>query len=400
MSTPLSAIQKAGLLDQFDSAFLLMDFDRLDNRLGQLLSAFSSKARHAIAIKTNPMKSVLSHIVQSGLMLEAASFEELVLAEESGAKANQLVFDSPVKRVWELEACARRWPGMVVNANNLTELPRLAALSELSIGLRINALVETTAHEHYNVSHVSSKFGVPIQQREEIIRACVEFPITGLHMHSGSGVTGALDNVPAVEKIVALAEEINRVLAAASIERRIDFLDIGGGLSASVDQEEMRIYGAAVSAIPYLEKYRIITEFGQWVHTPIGSAYSVVESVDGVGKFRPQAYLHLGADFLMRHIYSQPRKLQFNVYDRHGLPKDRGECFAIDLVGPLCFAGDVLAENVLLPVIDEGYWIEIADVGANTYGLWSRHCSRAVPKIISCQQQVYKIEQERAVIPF
>ena len=82
------------------------------------------------------------------------------------------------------------------------------------------------------------------------------------------------------------------------------------------------------------------------------------------------------------------------------MPKDRGECFAIDLVGPLCFAGDVLAENVLLPVIDEGYWIEIADVGANTYGLWSRHCSRAVPKIISCQQQVYKIEQERAVIPF
>ena len=46
------------------------------------------------------------------------------------------------------------------------------------------------------------------------------------------------------------------------------------------------------------------------------------------------------------------------------------------IVGPLCFAGDVLYESIDLPILEEGDEILIFNTGANTYSMWSRHCSR------------------------
>ena len=46
------------------------------------------------------------------------------------------------------------------------------------------------------------------------------------------------------------------------------------------------------------------------------------------------------------------------------------------IVGPLCFAGDVLYESIQLPILNEGDEVIIFNTGANTYSMWSRHCSR------------------------
>ena len=51
-----------------------------------------------------------------------------------------------------------------------------------------------------------------------------------------------------------------------------------------------------------------------------------------------------------------------------------------DIAGPLCFAGDYLAHGIQLPaVLQEGQYLFIDHTGANTYALWSRHCSRTLP---------------------
>jgi diaminopimelate decarboxylase len=59
----------------------------------------------------------------------------------------------------------------------------------------------------------------------------------------------------------------------------------------------------------------------------------------------------------------------------------------VSVAGPLCFAGDVLARDVLLPPVDEGDWIVIRDVGAYTLSMWSRHCSRGIPAVIGYDPQ-------------
>ncbi|MEM9042884.1 MAG: diaminopimelate decarboxylase, partial [Actinomycetota bacterium] len=52
------------------------------------------------------------------------------------------------------------------------------------------------------------------------------------------------------------------------------------------------------------------------------------------------------------------------------------------VAGPLCFAGDVIGRNVPLGDVEPGDRVVIHDVGAYTYSMWSRHCSRSMPAVI------------------
>jgi len=127
---------------------------------------------------------------------------------------------------------------------------------------------------------------------------------------------------------------------------------------------------------------RLITEFGRAIHANCGIAVSRVEYVKPGRRGDQLAVIHLGADFLLRTVY-RPEDWQheFFVLDRQGMPKT-GPDRPLSIAGPLCFAGDVLARDVLLPPVEPGDWIVIRDVGAYTLSMWSRHCSRGIPAVI------------------
>ena len=96
----------------------------------------------------------------------------------------------------------------------------------------------------------------------------------------------------------------------------------------------------------------------------------------------PLAVIHLGADMLMRPVYRPGQwKHRFLVLDPSGKLKT-GDPAPWTIAGPLCFAGDIVADATPLPPVDTGDFIAIRDVGAYTLSMWSRHCSRAMPKVI------------------
>ena len=153
-------------------------------------------------------------------------------------------------------------------------------------------------------------------------------------------------------------------------------LDIGGGLPSESMQDEtkMKAYGSVVTEVFKECSFTLVTEFGQWVHAEAGFALSRIEY-----KLEPnRLFIHLGADFFMRDAYTKPRSFPLSVWNNSG-EEYRGEKEAFDLAGPLCFAGDYLAHGALIDVcVQEGDYLVIDHTGANTYGLWSRHCSRSV----------------------
>jgi diaminopimelate decarboxylase len=94
------------------------------------------------------------------------------------------------------------------------------------------------------------------------------------------------------------------------------------------------------------------------------------------------AVIHLGADFMLRRAY-RPDEWHHDiaVLDAEGRPK-HGLPEPVNVVGPLCFAGDVLARGVMLPAVAPGDFVILRDVGAYTLGMWSRHCSRGLPLVL------------------
>ena len=383
---------KDGLIEEDDTAVLFYSLDNLDEILSALKTSFGSN--QSVAIKTNPTKAILKHIVKKGFALEAASIEEVRLALSSEVGSSNIIFDSPVKTRNEILEVAQN-PNVLLNANFLEELDRIPTNAQCQVGLRINPLLETDAPEKFAVSTKKSKFGVPISNKEQIVDKLISTSfVTALHMHIGSGINDYSGHVLAVNKMVDLADEVNYEREKRGIKSRIATLDIGGGLKGLSTLDEscghIRDYKKSlIDTIPDLfERFKIITEFGQLVHAHVGMALSKVEYVKHL-ESKQVAYIHLGADLFTRKVYAGlGSQLEYFV-----LGKNNDDLLPTDIVGPLCFAGDVLEEDVMLPKFMSDDIIAISGVGANTLGLWSRHCSRNVPKII-----VYSLKKDEMLI--
>lgn len=84
-----------------------------------------------------------------------------------------------------------------------------------------------------------------------------------------------------------------------------------------------------------------------------------------------------------RIVFDSPAKTRTEllVLDPHGQPR-HGPVQPWTIVGPLCFAGDVIARDRPLPAIAEGDLLVVRDTGGYTLGMWSRHCSRGIPEVL------------------
>ncbi len=382
------------LLTPLDTAVIGYSWDHLERYLSHLRRAFQHPdANYAIAIKTQPHPCALRKIIASGMGLEAASYEELLLAQHAGIAPEKLVFDSPIKTVDEILLCNSHFKKMLLNVNSIEELQRLPSNIELTVGIRINPTVDTGTPSIFNVSRDDSKFGVPIVHKKALIDVIQQYPIEALHVHSGSHMQDLTSAVKAIRLVVDLANAMNIELQRKNIDRRIKVIDIGGGLppellgspdSPNSNESTMQQYAILLKKnIPELwEKYTLVTEFGQWVHYYTGYVISDVEYILKQGNYEQEiVYLHVGGNLFVRDIYGHSRNMQIRVIDAQGNEK-KGRVKKYDLAGPLCFAQDYLGKGVELPKISKGDKVVLLGVGSNAYGLWSRHCTRTVPKTL------------------
>lgn len=368
---PLQLALDQGLLSEQDTAVIFHDLDVMHGRLNRIRSAFPEAQIQAVAIKANPVLGVLRSLVEAGAGLEAASWEEVSLALAAGCPPERIVFDSPAKTDWELRQALQL--GVRLNADNLDELQRLHRLRPAyPLGVRINPQVGAGSIAMTSVATRGGKFGMGLDDTD-LPGLFSQFPwLGGLHVHVGS------QGCPMSQ----LVEGVLRVYRAA-LALGASFFDMGGGLgvnyqdpAASPAPED---YARALrQACPDWGKLPLISEFGRWIQGPSGWVAARVEYV----KSGQLAVLHIGADMLLRLAYAPDDWFnRMEVLDAGGRPKS-GPPSAWTLAGPLCFGGDVIGRGVQLPEIEPGDWVVVHDVGAYTLGMWSRHCSRALPMVL------------------
>ena len=358
-------------LEVEDTAVIGVNLPVLVSRLHYLKEVFPAGVQHSIAIKTNPHPKVLEFLVHQGFGLEAASIEEVRMALKAGCAPGDIVFDSPVKTRHEIREISSL-SDMLVNVNSIEELDRFKPDFKGIIGIRINPQVHTGAPELFDVSKNESKFGVPVDMKDRIVDAALRYPVRALHMHSGSQMNDLNVQRGALKELKRIADAINAVAPG-----KIKILDIGGGLPTEPlsGKTQMEAYGQIVAEVFRQSSYLLVTEFGQWIQAESGFAISTIEYLLSPNRL----FIHLGADFFMRDAYSRPRSFPMTVWNGDGTQVE-GQDKLYDVAGPLCFAGDYLAHSSPLPNnLQEGQFLFIDHTGANTYGLWSRHCSRTLP---------------------
>ncbi|MGW7051748.1 diaminopimelate decarboxylase [Streptomyces sp. NPDC054887] len=329
---------------------------------------------HAFAVKATPLVPVLRLLHEhADIGAEVASGGELALARAAGVPPSRTVLDSPAKTAAELrEALAL---GIAVNADNPQELARLDALVRSAataspIGLRVNPQTGAGAIGALSTATATSKFGVALRDpgaRAWVVRAYLDRPwLTRLHVHSGSQGLPLELMARGVAAAYELAEEIN----AAAGRRQVDTVDIGGGLPVDFSSDAPApTYGDYARLlkrhVPGLldGRYGLVTEFGRSLLARHGTVLARVEYAKTSGD-RPIAVTHAGVQIATRTVYApESWPLRIAAYDAEGLPRT-GPPVAQDVAGPACFAGDLLAENRLLPLLGQGDHVAVLDTGA------------------------------------
>lgn len=400
------ALQEIGLVKEDDTALIFYDLSYLDERINDLIALFPKTTLHAVAIKANPLAKILRRIETLGVGLEAATLPELYLAEKSGLSADRIVFDSPAKTKNEIEYALDL--GCHINADSLYELDRIDELlkqrefkSKSTIGVRINPQVGTGSIASTSVAGEYSKFGVPIKaNRRALIEKFEQYDwLTGVHLHIGSQGCSVEMLLDGLETVFNFTKEVNEILERKNTGRKIDVFDMGGGLPVSYHKDKDPVllsYYVKEMRERFKElfgnDFKLITEFGRYIHANTGWVASRVEYV----KREPggnTAMIHVGADLFLRKCY-RPEDWHHEVLvvDYRGRIKEGTDKNKYVIAGPLCFAGDMIARDIQLPVVEPGDYIIIQDTGAYTLSMWSRYNSRQIPKVIGYTDDGNKFE--------
>lgn len=391
----LAAAQDRRLIEDQDTLVFVLNWAVLTDRIARLKAAFPAETLHAIAIKTNPLVPVLRHLHQQGAGLEAASLGELHLARAAGIPDSRIVFDSPAKTAKEIEWLHQQASGIRVNADSLAELHRHQPYrSCIRLGLRINPLIESASTGHLQAAGARSKFGEPITRRAEILCTCAAIPqVDCFHVHIGSQYADARPTVAAIRTVVDLATELNHQLG----RQQITTIDIGGGFPVNYHPgqpyriEEFAKTLSQVCPELFSGQFRLVTEFGRYIHAQAAVAITDIEYVKEHVDGSVTAITHAGADLFVRECY-QPQMChhEFTVLNAtpdsplpFQSPESTDHLRTTHIAGPLCFGGDMLVQGIQLPPFAPGDKLLIHDVGANTFALFSRHCSRPFPQFLA-----------------
>jgi diaminopimelate decarboxylase len=329
------------------------------------------------AVKANGALAVLRHLTELGAGFDIISEGELYRVLSVGGDATKIVFSGPGKTADALARAVEAGVGLInVEAPEEIEVLRRLAKSsgrKLDIGLRLNPDLHPRTHPAIATGPRSTKFGLTPEEIDGILdsEAGLEgLKIKAIAVHIGSQI---VDLEP-----LGAAAQVAKKWARQLRERglAVQWVDLGGGLG--IDYDDRATAPTAADLAHYLEPFLsdwdggLMTEPGRVI---VGHSGHLVTRVVSVRE-RPDRTLLIcdaGMNALLRPA------LYGALHPVRRVGGDAGSAARYDVVGPLCEAGDVLAEGVMLPVVEVGDLLAIGQVGAYGYVMASEYNARPRP---------------------
>lgn len=372
----LTAAAARGLLDPEETPLAaFIDIDAAAENIAALGWAFPTdvKVLHAFAAKANSIVPVLAGLRDLGMGCEVASEGELEQALTAGFEPEEIVFDSPAKTFRELRMALKM--GVALNIDNFQELDRVQSIlaqnvSASPIGIRINPQIGVGEIAEMSTAGLQSKFGVPLDDfgnRDALLSAYVSNPwLNRVHTHVGSQGCPLTLIGAGIAKVLDFADEVNERVG----KQQITTIDIGGGLPVDFGNDNLisnfEVYVDQLrESAPRLFSgdYAIVTEFGRSILAKFGFTASYVEYTKISGG-QHIAITHAGANVATRTVFMpEAWPLRISTYTAEGREKS-GNLVGQDIAGPCCFAGDVVARNRTLPLLQQGDIVALLDTGA------------------------------------
>lgn len=340
-------------VEQFGAPLLMLDCDIIRQQYRALSSALPNVTLH-FALKPLPHPVVVRTLLQEGASFDLATTGEVELVAQEGVPAERTIHTHPIKRDADIRD-ALAYGCNVFVVDNLNELAKFKAYSD-----DVELLVRLSFRNSEAFADLSKKFGCSAEQALTIIEMAKEWNIRikGLSFHVGSQTTNPQKYVEAIHTCKEVMEQVvERGLPALST------LDIGGGFPVNYTKQVMPIdqfcvpINEALAELP--ETVQVIAEPGRFI---VAQSMMSVASVMGQAERDGQTWYYLDDG-----VYGSFSGL---IFDDAQYPlvtlEQEGEYAPSVLAGPTCDSIDVIAENILLPKLDNGDLIIGRMMGAYT----------------------------------
>ncbi len=374
----VEAIKK--LAERYDS-FYLYDESVIKQSIRDLKESFSD-ILFLYSVKCNPNANVLRSVFSEGLGADAASLGEVIKAKEAGLPKEDIYYSAPGKTDKEIEGAIE---GSVLIADSLGELERIDAIAEkkglaVSVGVRINPSFSFYGEVG---TATPSKFGVDEDQLLSYLKEndLKNVHIDGIHVHLKSQELSKDVIVNYYKKITALAERIE-----AALGEKLRYVNMGSGIGINYSPSDKPIdikqLGAETKEAlkAYRESHpdtRVIIESGRYI---VGKSGTYVTKVidkkisrgttfvvlkNTLNGFIRPSLINLallgckdGAPAAWEPMYTCADAFTYTAL-KGGAKEEK-----VTLVGNLCTAIDMVAQDIPMPHLEIGDIIMIDNAGA------------------------------------
>ena len=382
------------LADEYGTSLYVLDEATLRNRCRSFVREFqqrysNSQVVYASKAYINPALAKLFQ--EEGLGLDVVSGGELAIAQSVDFPLEQVYFHGNNKTPDELVQAVESNIGRIVvdSFHELDLLNRIAgdAGKVQEVLVRVSPGVDPHTHVHTTTGILDSKFGFSIQtgHAAEAVRQAVaaeNLDLKGLHFHLGSPIFELEPYGVATEVVLRFAADLRE----EGLE--MEEFSPGGGFAIAYtrDQDPPGIGEYADTIVSALTSYcdslglpspRLIIEPGRSIIGPAGVAVYRIGAIKDIPGVRKYVSVDGGMGDNIRPALYQAI---YEVVVANKASQDPAE--TVTIAGKYCESGDILASDIMLPVVESGDVLAIPAAGAYCPSMASNYNLNPRPPIV------------------
>lgn len=388
----IGGVEVKDIVQEYGSPVYVYDQAMIETQLktfkeGLENDSFSSDVIYAS--KAFNCKAMIQLVDKCGCCLDVVSGGELYTAYKAGFDLSKVYFHGNNKSIDELKMALELGVGTIVldNVQEAKVLADLAVSGKTHVLLRINPGVEAHTHKYIVTADIDSKFGISIENKEEILELIsiidsnLYLCFDGFHAHIGSQIFDK-------DAFVAEIQTVCQFVSELGVSVRT--LNFGGGFAAYYTNEDHPIPIHDVCSIivdtcaKEKEKYKL--EFNKICIEPgrsiVGQAGYTIYRVGFMKKTKHKNYAFVdgGMTDNIRPALYQAK------YDCVIDGKEESEKTThYKIAGKCCESGDVLIEDIFLPELENNDLLVMYTTGAYGYSMSSHYNKALSLPVVFCK---------------
>jgi len=374
MSLQLLPGQLKQAASEFGTPLYIYHAERIREQYDRLLKAFEEvDARFFYAAKALTNINVLKYINSIGCNVDCSSVNEVKLALKAGFDPKNILYTS--SNIAFQEIAEAKELGVHINIDSISNLEKFGKKYGHSypVGIRLRPNIMAGGNLKISTGHAESKFGVPIEHIDDVVKVVKDnnIFIRTLHIHTGSEI----------KDVEVFAKGIEVLLEATKHFTELEVIDLGGGFKVPYKPNEkgtdIEKLGQKVKEEfeTYKKNYgkhlQVWFEPGKYLVSECGYFITLVNVIKPAGNIT-FAGVNSGLNHLIRPMF-------YDAYHEiENISNPGGEMKTYNVVGNICET-DTFASHRQLPEIREDDLLVFRNAGAYCFEMASNYNSRYKP---------------------